>query len=147
MGWVWIDITHCNSYADLAPITDMSPDRFDNTIQFRASAAQEAADALDTVRSDGINRGELSEEAARILLGDEIDQIREDTGRSHVLPKSIPTSFLLTDGNDSQPQSNRKPQTTNQIRYLESLRSARPNSTAHSSSRLTRSRHTVFQSS
>lgn len=87
----------------------MSQDRFDSTIQFRAGAEKEAADALDTVRLGGINRselaragfvemlrralsdaekisiyerydkGELSEKAARILLGDEIDQIREDT--------------------------------------------------------------------
>lgn len=87
----------------------MSPDRFDSTIQIHAGAAKEAADALDTVRPGGINQGELaragfiemlqqtlsdsekisiyerydqgdlSEEAARILLGDEIDQIRADT--------------------------------------------------------------------
>jgi hypothetical protein len=87
----------------------MSPDRGDNTIQFRAGAEKEAADALDTVRLGGINRselaragfvktlrrtlsdtekisiyerydrGDLSEEAAHVLFGDKIDQIQEDT--------------------------------------------------------------------
>lgn len=89
--------------------TRMNWDRFDSTIQFRAGAEKESADALDTVRLGGINRselawagfvemlrrtlsdseritlyeqydqGDLSEEAVRLLLGNEIDQLREDT--------------------------------------------------------------------
>lgn len=86
----------------------MSDSDYNNTIQFRGPE-KEAAELLDTIHLGGINlselartglqemlrrsasdedkitiyelydRGELDDEVARILLGDEIDHVKEET--------------------------------------------------------------------
>jgi hypothetical protein len=87
----------------------MSQGSYDDTIKFRAGALKEAAGELDSIHLGGINiselaragltdmlrrtmtdedkvalyerynEGEISEEATRLLLGDEFDLLQEDT--------------------------------------------------------------------
>lgn len=86
----------------------MGTSGYDDTIQFRAGAEKSAAKVLDSIHVGGVNtselareglkemlrrivtdedkiqiyerysRGELDEEVARLLLGDELDAIAED---------------------------------------------------------------------
>lgn len=86
----------------------MSQGSFDESIKFRAGALKEAATQLDTIHLGGINvselaregltemlrrsitdddkisiyerykEGEISEDATRLLLGEEFDMLRED---------------------------------------------------------------------
>jgi len=92
----------------VALIPVMSKESLDDTIKFRAGPLKEAATGLDSVHLGGINiselaregltqmlrramtdddkiaiyerylAGELSEDAARVLLGDEFDLLQED---------------------------------------------------------------------
>lgn len=86
----------------------MSQSSYDDTIKFRAGTLKEAANELDSIHLGGINiselaragltemlrrtmtdedkialyehykEGEISEEAARLLLGDEFDMLEEE---------------------------------------------------------------------
>lgn len=87
----------------------MSNSDYDNTIQFRAGPEKEAAELVDEIHIGGVNvselarvglaemlrrtldeqdeitiyerysRGEIDEETARVLLGEKLDRINEET--------------------------------------------------------------------
>lgn len=103
----------------------MSQESLDDTIKFRAGPLKEAATQLDTVHLGGINiselareglaemlrrtmtdddriaiyeqysEGELSEEATRLLLGDDFDMLREDIEAFQEAVEADTSDYLL----------------------------------------------------
>lgn len=103
----------------------MSEGAYDDTIKFRAGAIKEAAHALDEVRLGGVNISELaragltemlrrsmsdedkirvceqyrnggmSEDAARVLLGEEFDLMQDDIEAFRDAVENIDTSQFL----------------------------------------------------
>lgn len=104
---------------------DMSQGSYDDTIKFRAGALKEAASELDAVHLGGINIselaragltdmlrramtdedkitlyerykvGEVSEEATRLLLGDEFDLLQEDIEEFATVAEDETSQYLL----------------------------------------------------
>lgn len=102
----------------------MSDSRYNRTIQFRAGREKEAAELLDTIHMGGINiselarvgltemlqrsltdddkisvyerydNGEIEEEVARVLLGDELDHINEERDAFQKATERDTSSFL-----------------------------------------------------
>ncbi|AWB28498.1 hypothetical protein [Halococcoides cellulosivorans] len=103
----------------------MSQDSFDDTIKFRAGPLKEAANELDSVHLGGINIselareglsqmlgrtmtdddkiaiyerysvGDLSEDATRLLLGDEFDLLEEDIDAFREAVEDDTSDYLL----------------------------------------------------
>jgi len=102
----------------------MSGSSYDKTIQFRAGAEKEAAELLDEIHIGGVNvselarvglvemlrrsldeqdeiavyerysRGDIDEEVARVLLGDKIDQMKEEKDAFESAMERDTSSFL-----------------------------------------------------
>jgi len=102
----------------------MNGSSYDETIQFRAGAEKEAAELLDEIHVGGINvselarvglvemlrqtldeqdeitvyerysRGEIDEEAARVLLGEKLDRMDEETDAFESAMDRDTSSFL-----------------------------------------------------
>lgn len=102
----------------------MSGSSYDKTIQFRAGAEKEAAELLDEVHVGGVNvselarvglvemlrrtlderdeitiyeryrRGELDEETARVLLGEKLERMDEETDAFDAATDRDTSSFL-----------------------------------------------------
>jgi hypothetical protein len=103
----------------------MSQESLDDTIKFRAGPLKEAANELDSVHLGGINiselaregltqmlrramtdddkiaiyercsAGDLSEDAARVLLGDEFDLLEEDIDAFREAAKDDTSDYLV----------------------------------------------------
>jgi hypothetical protein len=103
----------------------MSQESFDDTIKFRAGPLKEAATELDSVHLGGINiselaregltqmlrrtmtdddkiaiyerysAGDLSEEAARVLLGEEFDLLQEDIDAFREATENDTSDYLV----------------------------------------------------
>ena len=103
----------------------MSHESLDDTIKFRAGPLKEAANELDSVHLGGINiselaregltqmlrramtdddkvaiyerysTGELSEDAARVLLGDEFDLLQEDINAFREAAEDDTSDYLV----------------------------------------------------
>ena len=103
----------------------MSQESLDDTIKFRAGPLKEAANELDSVHLGGINiselaregltqmlrramtdddkiaiyerysAGDLSEDAARVLLGEEFDLLEEDIGAFREAAKDDTSDYLV----------------------------------------------------
>ncbi len=103
----------------------MSQESLDDTIKFRAGPLKEAANELDSVHLGGINiselaregltqmlrramtdddkiaiyerysAGDLSEDAARVLLGEEFDLLEEDIGDFREAAKDDTSDYLV----------------------------------------------------
>lgn len=103
----------------------MSQGSYDETIKFRAGALKEAASELDAVHLGGINvselaraglrdmlrraitdedkialyerykEGEISEEATRLLLGEEFDVLQEDTEEFAAAAEDETSQYLV----------------------------------------------------
>jgi hypothetical protein len=103
----------------------MSQESLDDTIKFRAGPLKEAATELDAVHLGGINiselaregltqmlrramtdddkiavyerysAGDLSEDAARVLLGDEFDLLQEDTDAFREAAEDDTSDYLV----------------------------------------------------
>lgn len=103
----------------------MSQDSLDDTIKFRAGPLKEAATELDSIHLGGINiselaregltqmlrrtmtdddkiaiyerfsEGDISEEAARVLLGDEFDLLQEDIDSFREAAEDDTSNYLV----------------------------------------------------
>lgn len=108
----------------------MSGSSYDRTIQFRAGAEKEAAELLDEIRIGGVNvselarvglvemlrqsmvdqdkiavyerydRGEISEDVARVLLGEAIDRMGDEQAAFEAAMERDTTAFVT--GSDGE---------------------------------------------
>lgn len=106
----------------------MSGSSYDTTIQFRAGAEKEAAELLDEIHLGGVNvselartglvemlrrsldeqdqiavyerysRGEIDEDVARVLLGEQIDQMDAEKAAFESAMDRDTSAFLASDG-------------------------------------------------
>lgn len=81
--------THPDCYTALDPVADMSQDCFVDMLRRTLS------DTEKILVYERYDRGDLSEEAARVLLGDEIDQIHEDTEAFALATEVDPDQFFV----------------------------------------------------